>query len=85
MKKILQDKIWDMFWHSDSNDVELLWEYKLVIRTKAADVHSPIRRMKIQKNSPHWMCKEIIAEIFQKDFLKTNALGLDDIEDWFKF
>ena len=47
--------LWNVFWNSNSNDMELLWSYMLHIITEIADVHCPIRRMKIGNNNPHWM------------------------------
>ena len=81
----MADNIWDLFWQSDTKDVELLWEYVLHIVTKAADVHSPLRRMKIRKNSPNWICKDIIAEIYYKDFLYKKAIESQDVLDWWIF
>ena len=81
-RDILENNLWHLFWHTDTSDVELLWEYMLYIITMVADYHCPLRRMKIRKNSPHWMCREIVAEIYQKDFLYRKAVMSGEEHDW---
>ena len=79
---ILQHNVWDVYWNTNSRDVELLWSYIKIIITEIADIHCPVRRMKISNDSPHWMCKEIIECIHQKDDLHRKAMYTNKSIDW---
>ena len=70
---ILHHGLWDMYWNMNTNDLELLWSYMLHIITEIADIHCPIRKMKISNDNPHWMSKEIIESIHNKDMLYKIA------------
>ena len=65
----------------ESKDVELMWSYVLHIITEIADIHCPVRRMKISNDNPHWMSKEIIESIHYKDILYKNAKSSGAQED----
>ena len=46
------------------------------------DFHSPTKHMKIQNNSPSWLNREIIEELYLKDDLYKRASFSGREEDW---
>ena len=72
---------WCSFWNQ-TNTPDDLWEIMLVIITEAADTLCPIRRMKIRKNVPGWINKEVIEAVnVKKDKMRQFQFsGLE--EDW---
>ena len=70
---LLQHGLWDVFWNTNSKNIELLWSYMLHIIMEIADIHCPVRRMKISNDNPHWMSKEIIECIRLKDEMYKKA------------
>ena len=74
-----------MFWNTDTEDVELLWSYILHIITEIADIHCPIRKMKISNENPHWMSKEIIEIIHHKDNMYKRAKATEAEVDWLAY
>ena len=49
---------------------------------ECADKHCPTRRMKIRDNSPSWMQREIIEELYLKDDLYKTARLSGNEGDW---
>ena len=82
---IIHHDLLEMFWHRENADVDLLWEYLLHIILDSADVHCPIKRMRIRENSPHWMSQEIIEELHYKDFVYRKATFSGEPQDWVAF
>ena len=82
---IVNHDVWTMFWQNLHKDVDLLWEYMLHAIKDVADYHAPMKRMKIRTNCPHWMEKEIIEELYFKDFLYRKAKSSDNVNDWNNF
>ena len=72
---------WEEFWHCDGNP-ELLWEIMECIISECAENHCPIRRMKFRENSPSWLSKEIIDELYLKDDLYKHAMSTGKVYDW---
>ena len=67
---VLQDLIvsnttWRSFWNK-TNTPDDLWEIMLAIITDAADSLCPIKRMRVRKNVPGWINKEVIEAINSK-------------------
>ena len=79
---IIHHGMWDIFWNSRTHDLELLWSYVLHIISEIADIQCPMRRMKICNDNLHWMSKETIEYIRQKDVLDKKA-RLPDLETGF--
>ena len=79
---LVNHESWGIFWNSTTCDMELLWSYILHIIMEIADIHCPIRKMKICNDNPHWMSKEIIEFIKQKDESYRRARLSDQEEDW---
>ena len=52
---------------------------------ECADYHCPTRQMKIRENSPSWLSKEIIEELYYKDDLYKVAYRSGKTEDWALF
>ena len=82
---ILENEIWDSFWNLESKNVDILWDYMLKVITETADIHCPVKQMKVRDDSPHWMGREIIEELHYKDFLYKKAKISGERVDWVAF
>ena len=65
---------WMTFWNSNEHDPELLWEVMKNIIIDCANLHCPIKRMKIRDDSPRWFNRELIEELYHKDDLYKIAI-----------
>ena len=68
MEDIKHHSKWREFWLCN-RDPELLWEITENIILECANHHCPSKRMEIRGNSPSWLTREIIEELYYKDDL----------------
>ena len=83
-KEVLQDLIsinmkWRSFWNK-TNTPDELWEIMLDVITEAANSLCPIKRIRVRKNVPGWISKEVIESInLKKDKWKLyQQSGLEE-------
>ena len=82
---IIEHKDWALFWGEDNFDPNFLWDVMKNIITECADLHCPMKQMKIRDNSPTWFSRELIEELYHKDDLYNVAMRSSKGVDWVNF
>ena len=72
---------WRDYWLCTKNP-ENLWEIMETIILECAEYHCPQKRMKFRDNSPSWISKEIVEELYYKDDLYKYACITGKECDW---
>ena len=72
------------FWENE-NDIDMMWRILLQIIEDCANIHCPLTKIKIPDNSPIWFTREIIEEIYYKDYLFVEAKRLGTEDAWLAF
>ena len=72
---------WEEYWLCDGNP-EFLWDIMSSIILECAEYHCPTRRMKFRENSPSWLSKEILDELYLKDDFYKFAMSTGKECDW---
>ena len=74
--------LWHDFWELGIENPELLWDIVLKIIVDVANDHCPMKEMKFRDDSPEWITKDMVQEIFYKDYLYKKAKHSKDENDW---
>ena len=74
---------WDNFY--TETDVNIKWEIFESIIRKNADIHCPLRKIKVRIDSPNWFTKELAEEIYHRDRLYIQAKHSKKSDDWDNF
>ena len=74
--------LWYTFWEIDDKDPGKLWDIVIKIIKEVADIHCPLKQMKFRDDSPEWITKDMVQEIFYKDHLYKKAKHTKDEKDW---
>ena len=77
---IISDHCWDEY--NLENDVNIKWEIFEGIISKNADIHCPLKKIRVRNDSPQWFTRELVEEIYHRDRLYIRAKHSKKPEDW---
>ena len=77
---IVSDVSWDNFY--TETDVNIKWEIFESIIRKNAEIHCPLKKIKVRIDSPNWFTKELAEEIYHRDRLYIQAKHSKKSDDW---
>ena len=76
---------WVSFWDLEENKPDEMWNLMLEIILETSGFHAPIKDMKIREDTPRWITKDLISEVYQKDFLFNKAKKFPSEANWEAF
>ena len=77
---------WKDYWKRENEqNPEKLWEIMEEIILECTDMYCPTVRLKVREDSPSWLSKEIVEELYLKDDLYNKARLTGDDLDWANF
>ena len=75
---------WWLEYHT-SEDVNIKWDIFEKIVEKHADVHCPVKQIRVRIENPKWFSKELAEEIYHRNRLYKAAKLSKKMEDWESF
>ena len=77
---VISDHCWDEY--NSENDVNIKWDIFEDIIKRNADVHCPVKNIRVRSDSPKWFTKELVEEIYHRDRLYIRAKHSKTLQDW---